>query len=182
MCSILYSFKRTAGCFIVKDMRPTSGKVLLAMFNVLGPLHGKKFLDLFAGSGQVAMEALRRGADAVCAVEADKRRYAEMSARLPGGIDALCMDVRRALPRFVKKCETFDIIFADPPYNLGWGKEFPALMEENSGVLASGGIIVLEHSARESIKEMNPEVWERRERAYGGTVLSIFGRRSETDD
>lgn len=87
----------------MKEMRPTSGKVMLALFNILGPLGGRSFLDLFAGSGQVAAEALRRGAEKVCAVESDKKRFAEMSQRLPEGVKSLCMDVRRAVPRFVKK-------------------------------------------------------------------------------
>lgn len=166
----------------MKEMRPTSGKVMLALFNILGPLGGRSFLDLFAGSGQVAAEALRRGAEKVCAVESDKKRFAEMSQRLPEGVKSLCMDVRRAVPRFVKKSESFDIIFADPPYNLGWGREFPQLMEKNQDILAAGGVIILEHSDREEVRGLNPDMWQREERGYGGTVLSIYRRRSENDD
>lgn len=166
----------------VKNMRPTTGKVILALFNIIGALDGKKFLDLFAGSGRVAEEAARRGAAAVCAVEADKKRYAEMAEKLTKHVDSLCMDVRRALPRFVKKGEKFDIIFADPPYNLGWGKEFPRLIEKNAEALAPGGVIIFEHSDRENINELNPEIWEREERGYGGTVLSIYRRRNEKND
>lgn len=166
----------------MKEMRPTAGKVMLALFNMIGPMEGKKFLDLFAGSGQVAAEAFRRGAEAVCAVEADKKRYAEMTKRLPKAAQSLCMDVRRALPRFVKNGDSFDVIFADPPYDLGWGKEFPELMEKNAEVLSPGGVIIFEHSHKEKLKELNPEIWEREERRYGGTVLSVYRRRSEKND
>ena len=48
----------------VKEMRPTSGKVMLALFNILGNIHGKSFLDLFSGSGRVAAPARRTGAAA----------------------------------------------------------------------------------------------------------------------
>lgn len=166
----------------MKDMRPTSGKVMLALFNILGPLDGKRFLDLFAGSGQIAAEALRRGAETVYAVEADKKRYSCMVKKLPGAAGALCMDVRRALPRFVRNGEVFDIIFADPPYNLGWGKEFPPLIEKNAGALAPGGVIIFEHLDGEVIKEIDADKWDREVRGYGGTVLSIYRRRDESDD
>lgn len=166
----------------MKEMRPTTGKVLLALFNILGPLDGKGFLDLFAGSGQVAAEAARRRAGEVYAVESDKKRFALMSKKLPSGVKTLCMDVRRAVPRFVRNGQKFDIIFADPPYELGWGREFTELMEKNAAILAPGGVIVLEHSDREPVKEMDPAAWQREQRNYGGTVLSIYRRRSENDD
>lgn len=166
----------------MKDMRPTTSKVMLALFNILGPLSGRAFLDLFAGSGQVAAEAARRGAARVSAVEADKKRFADMVKKLPKSVSAICMDVRRALPRFVKNGEKFDIIFADPPYNLGWAREFPELIEKNAGALAPRGVIIFEHSDRETIKELDAAVWERQERVYGGTVLSIYSRRNEGND
>ena len=60
----------------VKEMRPTSGKVMLALFNILGNIHGKGFLDLFAGSGRVAASARLKGASPVVLVESDRRRHA----------------------------------------------------------------------------------------------------------
>ncbi|MFA5671275.1 MAG: RsmD family RNA methyltransferase, partial [Synergistaceae bacterium] len=49
-------------------MRPTTGKVMQALFNILGPLNGNSFLDLFSGSGQIALNAYKRGADPVSLV------------------------------------------------------------------------------------------------------------------
>ena len=158
----------------MKDMRPTTGKVLLALFNILGPLDGKRFLDLFSGSGQVAAQARRRGAEYVCAVESDRKRHAEMAKKLPHDVATLCMDVRRALGRFVKKGESFDIIFADPPYELGWGKELPALLENNAEALCDGGLFIFEHSDREAAADVAAQGWEREDRAYGGTVLTFY--------
>lgn len=162
----------------MKEMRPTTGKVLLALFNILGPLDGKSFLDLFAGSGQISAEAARRHADKVCCVESDKKRHADIVKRLPKDVKCLCMDVRRAVSRFAKNGESFDIIFADPPYELGWGKEFPELIESSDGVLSDGGVIIFEHSDREEIKELSAEKWETEDRAYGGTVLTFYRRRA----
>ena len=61
----------------LKEMRPTSGKVLLALFNILGNIHGKSFLDLFSGSGRVAATARLKGASPVVLVESDRKRQTE---------------------------------------------------------------------------------------------------------
>lgn len=166
----------------MKEIRPTTGKVLLALFNILGLLDGRSFLDLFSGSGQVAAEAVRRRAGEVYAVEADKKRFMEMSKRLPAEVKTLCMDVRRAVPRFVKNGKKFDIIFADPPYGIGWSRELPELIEKNAGILEWNGVLILEHSDREPAKEMDSVTWQSERRNYGGTVLSLYRRRSENDD
>ncbi len=160
----------------MKEMRPTTGKVMLALFNIIGSLDGKSFLDLFSGSGQIAGEAKRRGAETVCAVESDRKRYADIVKRVPKDVKCICMDVRRAVSRFAKNGENFDIIFADPPYELGWGKEFPELLEVNCGVLAEGGVAVFEHSDREHAIDLDPEKWNREDRAYGGTILTLYRR------
>ncbi len=164
----------------MKEMRPTTGKVTLALFNILGNIHGRSFLDLFAGSGQIAANAAKRGAAPVALVESDKKRHAEIIIKAPPSISCLCFDVRRALPRFAKAGEKFDIIFADPPYNLGWGVEFIKLIEASECVLAPGGVIIFEHSDEEEPAPMDEARWERCDRKYGGTVLSFYNRRTES--
>lgn len=162
----------------MKEMRPTTGKVLLALFNILGSLRGSRFLDLFSGSGQVAAEAFKKGACEVCCVESERKRHADIIKKVPGGVKCLCMDVRRAVTKFAKSGDQFDVIFADPPYELGWGREFPALIDANDSVLADGGVVIFEHSDREEISGLDPEKWDREDRAYGGTVLTFFRRRT----
>jgi len=163
----------------VKEMRPTSGKVMQALFNILGPLDGRTFLDLFSGSGQISAEAKKRGAAFVCSVESDRKRHAEIVKKLPVDVKCLCIDVRRALQKFAKNGENFDVIFADPPYELGWGKEFPAVFEANEDILSAGGVVIFEHSARETLSGFAEEKWSRTERPYGGTVLTFCRRRNE---
>lgn len=159
----------------MKDMRPTTGKVALALFNILGSLEGARFLDLFSGSGQIAAQAYKKGAAFVCAVESDRKRHGEIVGKMPRDVVALCMDVRRAVARFAKKGESFDIIFADPPYGLGWGRELPALIESNAAVLSDGGVFVFEHADREAAADVAG--WEREDRSYGGTVLTFYRRK-----
>lgn len=163
----------------MKEMRPTSGKVLLALFNILGNIHGKSFLDLFSGSGRVAVEARRRGAFPVVLVESDRRRRSDIVKSAPEGVKCLCADVRRAVPRFAKSGESFDIIFSDPPYNLGWGEELPALIAANESILARGGVWIFERSEEENAAELDADKWEREDRKYGGTVLSFYTRRND---
>ncbi len=161
-------------------MRPTAGKVRSALFSILGNITGMSFLDLFSGSGQIAFTACERGAAPVVSVESDRARHAVIAAKAPEGVACLHMDVRRAAARFAKRGESFDIIFADPPYRLGWGKELPALMESNESILAPGGVIIFEHAAEEEAADITPAEWLREDRVYGGTVLTFY-RRKEND-
>ena len=80
----------------MKEMRPTMGKVMQALFNILGSLEGKSFLDLFSGSGQIALNAYKRGADRVSLVESERKRFGDIVKTMPEDVKCLCMDVRRA--------------------------------------------------------------------------------------
>ena len=167
------------GGMALKEMRPTSGKVLLALFNILGNIHGKSFLDLFSGSGRVAATARLKGASPVVLVESDRKRHAAIVKSAPDGVKCLCADVRRAVPRLAKSGESFDVIFSDPPYNLGWGEELPALIAANESILAQGGVWIFERSEEEEPAQLDAEKWEREDRKYGGTVLSFYTRRND---
>jgi 16S rRNA (guanine(966)-N(2))-methyltransferase RsmD len=165
------------------NLRPTSGKVLAALFNILSSpsLAGCDFLDLFAGSGRVAEEALKRGAASVVCVESDRRRAGAITSRFhKAGFDAgraVCIhsDVRRVMPRLAKARtdRKFGVIFADPPYCMGWGEILPRLMAENWNLLAPDGVFVFERSSRETPADIFAA---RDDRIYGETVLSFYRR------
>lgn len=161
----------------MKEMRPTTGKTALALFNILGNISGRSFLDLFSGSGQIAISAARKGAEPVTLVESEKKRFGDIIKRAPADMKCLNMDVRRAVPKLAKNGESFDVIFADPPYKLGWGKELMELFAANQRLLAPDGIFVFEHSDDEEPAPLDEAVWEREDRKYGGTVLSFYSRR-----
>lgn len=161
----------------MKEMRPTTGKVALALFNILGNLRGRSFLDLFSGSGQIAIAAAKKGASPVALVESEKKRFGDIIKKAPGDVKCLCMDVRRAAARMAKAGESFDVIFADPPYKLGWGRELIEIFAANSSILAPGGVFVFEHSEEEEPAPLDEAVWLREDRRYGGTVLSFYSRR-----
>ncbi|MDR3231848.1 MAG: RsmD family RNA methyltransferase [Synergistaceae bacterium] len=166
----------------MKEVRPTTGRVLLALFSILGsmcpPPEGGTFLDLFAGTGQVGIEALKRGASSVVMVEVLKARAADIERALPPGRgdDAvvLSLELRRALSWLTRRERVFDVVFADPPYNEGWGATL--LREKNLiGVLKQEGILVVEHASKEDL--FVPETWSLVDvRSYGGSALTFLKR------
>jgi 16S rRNA (guanine(966)-N(2))-methyltransferase RsmD len=156
--------------------RPTSDKVRGAIFNVLGQFFdGGRVLDLYAGTGALALEALSRGfAEATCvdasasAVEAIQRN-AE-ACGLGGKVTVVrrrVLDALRALPP-----GTFDLAFVDPPYAEGPGAALGAL----GRVLRPGASVVAEHDRRSPPPDRIGELALQDRRAYGDTGISIYRR------
>ena len=157
---------------MIKDVRPTTGRVLLALFSILGEIEGKSFLDLFAGTGSVGIEALKRGAGSCVFVENLKSRADSIREKTNASSIVLSLDIRRAISWLVKREITFDFIFADPPYNSGWCEEFLRLPNLDR-LFNSEGLLVFEHSVREKMI-LPPENFEIiSEREYGETCLTF---------
>ena len=159
--------------------RPTADRVKEALFNILSPvLPGSKFLDLFAGSGNVGIEALSRGAESVFFVEQDRRAvkaiFENLSAlSLKNGARVLPADVFAAIKRLARAGECFDLIFLDPPYERHL--ERPALEKiAGSGLLKPGGIIIAESSKREVLPSRIDSLVLVRQEKYGDTMLTFF--------
>lgn len=159
----------------MKDIRPTSGRVVSALFSILGGnLEGAKFLDLFAGTGHVGLEALKRGAESCVFVESVRTR-AEEIRKAAGDSVVLGLEVRRAVSWLVKRNMTFNIIFADPPYCSGWCEALPAV--PNLGALfADNCIFVIEHSVREPMSNNINGLEITSSREYGETCLTFLRR------
>lgn len=166
-----------------KGIRPTSGLALGALFNSLvsaGYLPGGTFLDLFAGTGTVSLEALRRGALSVTAVETDAETAEFVRAALQANVDRASVmrgDVRRVVPRLASAGKSYTVIFADPPYYEGWSKELPALIEQSPSIVGEDGIFVMERSIREETADISG--FEREDRRYGETALSFYRRAAQ---
>ena len=159
----------------MKDVRPTSGRVLSALFSILGDkVNGSAFLDVFAGTGHVGLEALKRGAKSCVFIESVKNRADDIK-RHAGDSLVLSLDVRRGISWLVKRDMKFGIIFADPPYNSGWCDVLPALKDLDM-LLDDECILVIEHSVREELTlNNNPyglEIISHRD--YGETVLTFI--------
>ena len=130
-------------------LRPTSDKLRETLFNILAPrIEGARVLDLFAGTGAVALEALSRGAAAATCVERDPRVIKLIKANVArcgaNGCAIIRGDVQRALQRPLPG-HPFDIVVLDPPY------DYAALESVIAGALTQrgeGGVVILEHAAR----------------------------------
>ena len=163
----------------MKEVRPTSSKLLLALMNILeskGKLKDSLFLDLFAGTGRVGVEALKRGAGMVYFVETVKGRAIDIKKAIPPEYKdrsvVLAVELRRVLSWLTEHELFFDVIFADPPYNEGWDKALVPILEKNSLLLKDDGLFIYEHSSRENI---DCSAWKMMEsRTYGDSVLTFF--------
>ena len=125
------------------DLRPTADRVRETLFNWLGQsLHGKRCLDLFAGSGALGFEALSRGADRVVMVENRRAVHAalELNAKQ---LDAHNLTLVYADARqFVRNCnEAFDVVFLDPPFHADY---LEAVLNSLPDILADDAVVYLE--------------------------------------
>lgn len=167
-------------------VRPTQDRVREALFSSLQPsLAGASFLDLFAGSGAVGLEAWSRGAERVQWVEQDRRVFATLKENVATLIDAqaarhcFCQDVL-AFCRGWHESVGFDIIFADPPYAMrrsgaGFSEALLAALslDGRHSMVAPGALLILEQGSWEPA--VDRPGWQLiREREYGRTCLRTY--------
>ncbi len=171
-------------------VRPTQDRVRQALFSSLAArIPACRFLDLFAGSGAVGLEAWSRGAAHVCWVESDARAFAVLQDNLGilcGGAlghsaeqdwRAIRSDVFRFL-NGLQGLAVYDIVFADPPYDrVDEARWAMRLLDElaRGQVLAGAGLFVMEQ-AREEAPASHPAWDVLATKEYGGTRLTIYKR------
>jgi len=132
-------------------MRPTSDRVRETLFNWLQPyIAGRRCLDLFAGSGALALEALSRGATHACCLDSDPRAVAAIAAtgREFGatGLEVHCADALRFLrERAPAAGQSYDLVFVDPPFDAALARPALGLLEAG-GWLAPGALAYVEQA------------------------------------
>lgn len=154
--------------------RPTTDFAKEGLFNILNnkiDLESVSVLDLFSGTGSIAFEFASRGAVLVHLVEKDLRHISGIKHNIERigitKIKAIHIDVKA----YLKTCRIqYDIVFADPPYDLNWFSTIPDLVL-NSGIIREEGLLILEHP-----KSMNFANHERfmEHRNYGNVNFSFF--------
>jgi 16S rRNA (guanine966-N2)-methyltransferase len=172
------------------EIRPTQDRVREAIFNIIRcELAGASFLDLFAGSGAVGIEALSQGAARATFVEQSRKHAAVLNENLASLITShpstlppfqppsvVVADVYRWIASYVG--EPFDIVFADPPYALGEEKGYASVLKTLSerNVVKVDGLFIAEMTAVQKAEETPG--WELlRDRAYGKTRICIWRRK-----
>ena len=163
-------------------IRPTQDRVREALFNIIQfEVAGCEFLDLFAGSGAVGLEALSRGAKSVTFVERERRHLAVLKENVDvfraqsTAVDVIAADCYRWLSTY--SGPGFTIGFADPPYVLGEEKGYASVLATlaERGVIRPGGLFIAEMTAVQKAEETPG--WELiRDRTYGKTRLCIWRR------
>lgn len=137
-----------------KRVRHTTSKTKLAVFSILGKkVENANVLELFCGSGAFSVEAISRGAFKATLVDVTNKAVLTVKKNMMkinfSNYEVIKMDYRRALRYLRKKEQTFDIIFADPPYDAGYGQEILINIERNSQILKNMATIILELSNKE---------------------------------
>lgn len=163
------------------DVRPTADRVKEALFNILTNkicFEDKYFLDLFAGTGNIGIEALSRGASHVVFIEKEFKNIKIILENLNETGFTNQSEVIRAntfdgIKRLSQKGIGFDFIFLDPPYNQGLvNPTLLALIE--AGIINAEGMIIVEHHRNEQPKENLGKLKLFSQRTYGDTRVSFY--------
>ena len=160
-------------------LRPLTGRVKEALFNILARKNpDARFLDLFAGTGSVGIEALSRGARLAIFVEFDRKIVSTLreNLALTGFTDraeVYCLDVINALKVIDKADGKFDIVFIGAPYGSPLLEGTLRTIAE-TGIVDSGGVVVAEHSTRSKVLDSYGKLVKFRDSRYGDTILSFY--------
>jgi 16S rRNA (guanine966-N2)-methyltransferase len=167
-----------------RSTRPTSERVREGLFSTLlairGSLSGAAFLDLYAGSGAVGIEAASRGAARVICVEHDPRTLAVLRSNVEALAPAIVEVSAAPVERFLRSVtgDPVDVVFLDPPYSDSVDEVLAALSSDDW--LAPSAVVVVERSVRDAEPDWPNGVELDRSRRYGDTMLWYglwYGRR-----
>ena len=162
-----------------KRLRPLTGRAKEALFNILVNKNpDARFLDLFAGTGSVGIEALSRGASLAIFVEIDRKivEILRENLALTGFQDraeVYALDVIKALKVIDNAGGKFDIVFIGAPYG---NPVLEAALGtiSGTGVVDTGGVVIAEHSSRDEVPDSFGSLKKFRDARYGDTVLSFY--------
>ena len=163
-------------------LRPTSSKVRESIFNIIGALiSDSQFVDLYAGTGAVGIEALSRGASTVFFVESDRKRTEQIEKMLKdcgylSRADIIRGEASAFIAKAVKEGLKFDIVFLDPPYHTG---ELEYILPQLSGgeMLNDKGIIIAEHLSKKKLPDEIGNFVQKKAYKYGDTMLTLYRKK-----
>lgn len=162
------------------NTRPTADKVKQALFNIIQYEIAGDVLDLFAGSGQLGIEALSRGARHCVFVDAGTEAVAVIRENLQRThLSDKAQIVRTDYLSFLKSCrKRFRLIFLDPPYGEKYLENAIKFISEID-ILAEGGIIISERPAEKTLEGHFPGLVASKDYRYGKTIITLFRREKD---
>jgi len=161
------------------DLRPTPAKVREAIFDILrNEIKGASLLDLYAGTGTIGIEAMSRGAESAVFVESVRPRSKAISdlidkLNLGSKASVHCEEADIFLKRASLTGETYDIIFADPPYASDEIEKILPLIDKY-GILNAQGALLCEHAAKVVVPDVAGSLKLRKQYRYGDTRLALY--------
>lgn len=155
------------------DIRPAMDRMRESVFGILGDLTGLSFLDLFSGSGIIALEAASRGASPVACVEKDRAKFPlllENVSLAEERIECHSMPVERFL---LRTGSSFDIVFCDPPFPYRFRAD---LLDRLAGgsCLSPGGLVLLHFPKEERLARRHGSLSLADERSYGRSIVRFY--------
>lgn len=156
------------------DVRPTTDIVKEALFSIIQfEIEGRRVLDLFGGSGQLAIEALSRGAENAVIVDLSKKSVDIIKQNLEATgfskkASVICGD---ALSFLSRRTEKYDIALLDPPYSKGI---IEAALEKTAEVMNEGGVIICEAPFKDELPERAGNFLLKKKYRYGKTGLFLY--------
>ena len=165
------------------NLRPTSDQMRETLFDVLGPsVAGCRFLDAYAGSGAVGIEALSRGAEEVIFIEHHRPaarliRHNIESLDRDSGVEVMTCEVVTGFERLSGQGAVFDYVFLDPPYDEIRQYHYALRQLARLRLLSPEGCIIAEHSRRCLLEEQYGNLRRARKIRHGDTELSFYHAR-----
>ena len=156
------------------NVRPTTDKVKEAIFSAIQfDIEGRRILDLFAGSGQLGIEALSRGAESATFVDADKNAVKVVKENLAKTkLDSLASVAQTDSIAFLTMTDKiFDIAFVDPPYGVGLLQKALSKISKN---IAVGGMVICEHPFKEELEEEYDGLVKYKEYKYSKVAVTVY--------
>ncbi len=160
------------------EIRPAMDRMRESLFSILGSLAGRSFLDLFSGSGIIALEAASRGASPIACVERDRAKLGLLIQNVsiaPTRIDCHCVPVER----FVLRCEkSYSVVFCDPPFPYAHKSDLVRSIAEK-GLVEPGGLLLIHYPSEETLPPSHGLLVMTDEREYGRSVVRFYTRTLE---
>jgi len=184
-----------------KGIRPTQDKVRKALFDILGDVDGLSFLELFAGSGAIGLEALSRGIRDLTLVEYNRECLLAIKKNIESLQAKACSlypkEAGEAIKALHKDKRKFDLVFLDPPYyknkiprlrsGLAATSDYDSLAKKtlqtlsSYDILAPNGFIIVEHFKKDSLPDSIGNLSIFRQTGYGDTKLSFYRKEAKVE-
>ncbi|MBF0466377.1 MAG: 16S rRNA (guanine(966)-N(2))-methyltransferase RsmD [Nitrospirae bacterium] len=169
---------RTLKVAVCKTLRPTSAKVRESLFNIIRDItSGCRFLDLYAGTGAVGLEALSRGAERIVFVDKSAKAIEAIVSipdfKMSGSCAAFVGDAKSVLKKLENLNETFNCIYIDPPY---YSNEIENILPviASSKVLTADSYVILEHPSKKTLPHTVGNLITKKQYTYGDVSLTLY--------